>query len=166
MTTEIFKPIKNYEKEYQVSNLGNIKSTKTGKLLKPETLKNGYLRVDLYHPGEKRGTHKLVHRLVAEVFVPNPNNYPHINHKDEDKTNNNVENLEWCTPGYNNRYGTRGQRIGSQQCKPIEQLDDFGNIIATFKSTKEAAEKTGYNQGNIAAVARGILKHHKKYVWR
>lgn len=161
--TEIFKPIKGYESKYMISNLGNVKNLRTGNIMKPEVLRNGYLRVELWKDHTRK--HKLVHRLVAEAFIPNPLNLPQVNHKDEDKTNNSVDNVEWCDAKYNSNYGTRGQRIGNQQSKAIQQLDDTGKLIATYKSTKEAAEKTGFQQSNISAAALGKIKHHKGFVW-
>lgn len=110
---EIWKDIKDW-KDYQVSNLGNVKRLnyrKTGKekKIKQQKLKYGYLYITLNQNG-KRKTFR-VHRLVAQAFIPNPNNLPQVNHKDEDKTNNVVENLEWCDARHNSNYGTRNKRI-------------------------------------------------------
>lgn len=163
--TEIFKPIKNYEKRYEVSNFGRVKNSINGKILKPEITNNGYCRVDLYDDNGKH-KHKLVHRLVLEAFVPNPTSLPQGNHKDEDKTNNHVDNLEWCTPQYNSNYGTRGQRISEKQNKKVAKLDTSGNVLATYKSTLEAAEQNpGTHSQNISAVCRGLNKTHKGFVW-
>ena len=111
---EIWKDIKGYEGLYQVSNLGRVKSLnykKTGKekILKADTDKDGYLRVCL----SKNGKHKnyIVHRLVAIAYIPNTNNYPIVNHRDETQQNNKASNLEWCTCTYNNNYGTRNERL-------------------------------------------------------
>ena len=100
---EEWKPIKNYP-GYEVSNFGLVRNS-NGKILTPEKTKKGYLRVDLSNK-EGRKHHK-VHRLVAISFIPNENNYPQINHKDECKTNNRVDNLEWCTNWYNAHYDSR-----------------------------------------------------------
>lgn len=120
---EIWKDINGYEGIYQISNLGNVKSLdryvnsaiknnskvkRKGQLLKPK-LNQGYYEVSLI-VGNNRKWFK-VHRLVAEAFIPNPNNYPQINHKDEIKTNNRVDNLEWCDAKYNCNYGTRNSKI-------------------------------------------------------
>ena len=118
---EYFKTIKGYE-NYQISNYGNVLSVKKGIFLK-KVVVCGYECVNLCVNGKKK-MHK-VHRLVAEAFLPNPNNYPCVNHKDEDKTNNFIwvnddgtvdplrSNLEWCSSAYNNAYGTRGKRISA-----------------------------------------------------
>ena len=112
---EMWKDIPGYERLYQVSNLGNVRSlnyNRTGeiKLLKQSTNKHEYKLVSLCKNGKTKTC--KVHRLVAIAFIPNPNNLPIINHKDEDKTNNNVNNLEWCTYEYNVNYGTRNERTG------------------------------------------------------
>ena len=111
---ETWKPIKNYEGLYEVSNKGQVRSLnykRTGeiKILKLRVDKYGYLQVHL----SKNGKHyaKSIHRLVAQTFIPNPNNYSQVNHKDEKRDNNNVENLEWCNCKYNNNYGNRNKKI-------------------------------------------------------
>ena len=112
---EIWKDVVDFEGLYQVSNKGRIRSLKYGKekILKLVRTHNGYLRICLIKNGEKKMC--LVHRLVSQVFLPNPQNLPDVNHKNEDKTNNNVNNLEWCDKKYNSNYGTRNQRI-SEKC--------------------------------------------------
>lgn len=111
---EVWRDIPGYEGLYQVSNIGNIRSLnymKTGKVkrLKPSIDKRGYKRVSFSHKGKCKCY--LVHRLVAQAFIPNPNNLPHVNHKDENPSNNCVWNLEWCTREYNMNYGTINERI-------------------------------------------------------
>jgi len=111
---EIWKDIKGYEGAYQVSNLGRVKSltrkvktfngfrTTKGQLLKPLKTNRGYYRVDLKQ--NQKDKYISIHRLVAEAFIPNPNKYLIINHKDNDPSNNAVDNLEWCTQSYNVKY--------------------------------------------------------------
>ena len=104
--TEIWKDVPDYE-GYQISNLGNVYSLKSNKMLTKQD-KRGYLVVTLYKDNKKH--YISVHRLVALAFIPNPYHYEQVNHKDEDKKNNVVENLEWCTSEYNINYGTRTDR--------------------------------------------------------
>lgn len=118
---EEWRKIVGYEGLYEVSSLGRVRSldryVKTcyeayklqkGKILNPGKNTNGYLQVVLHCNGKYKKC--LVHRLVSQAFLPNPDNLPEVNHKDEDKTNNRVENLEWCTAKYNLSYGTRNIR--------------------------------------------------------
>lgn len=144
---EIWKDIKGYEGLYQVSNLGRIRSTdkivKRGKngdyfrkgiILKPQKSKNGYLVCKLSKNGICPS--KNIHRLVAEAFIDNPNNYPCINHKDENKQNNIVDNLEYCSYEYNNNYGTKKERIKekltgrklSEETKRKKSVAMLGNV--------------------------------------
>ena len=109
---KIWKDIKGYEGLYMVSNGGDVKSVKNG-ILKPSVYKGtGYYYVGLYKDGKRKGY--TIHRLVADAFIPNPNNLPCVNHKDESKINNNVENLEWCTHRYNSNYGCRNEKISAK----------------------------------------------------
>ena len=105
---EIWKDIKGYEGLYQVSNLGNVYSIKNNKLLKLHISHKGYVVVCLYK-NNKQHTQQI-HRLIAQAFIPNPNNLPCVNHKDENPGNNDFRNLEWCTYKYNNNYGTFAER--------------------------------------------------------
>ena len=165
MKKELWKDIKNYEGHYQVSNFGRVKSIKFGKeiILKPVTDRHGYLIVGLWK-NNKQKTYK-VHRLVMEAFIPNTDNLPCVNHKDEDKTNNNVENLEWCTYTYNNNYGTRIERISKRRSKTVLQYDLEGNFIREWESSAECG-RNGFNQGHVAACCQGKLKKHKDSIWR
>ena len=119
---EEWRPIEGYEGLYEVSNTGQVRSVdrydnrncfRKGKVLSPIKDTNGYLKVNLYCNGKNKKC--LVHRLVTEAFLPNPDGLPQVNHKDEDKTNNSVDNLEWCDSKYNNNYGTA--RIRSRDTK-------------------------------------------------
>lgn len=145
---EIWKDIKGYEGKYQVSNLGNVRSlnyhqTQGIKTLKCWLSSAGYNTVTLCSNG--RGENFTVHRLVAEAFVPNPNNYPVVNHKNEIKTDNRVTNLEWCTYGYNVNYGNCIQRIkNSQSNKKCVKVDDV-----LFSSIAEAARYLGVRQSSL-----------------
>ena len=108
---EIFLPIKDFPM-YEVSNKGNVKSLYKNKLMKPN-LKYGYYQIVFYkNDGEKKQESRYIHRLVAEAFIPNPNGYNCVNHKDENKLNNCVDNLEWCSKQYNNIYNDRAKKVG------------------------------------------------------
>lgn len=121
MNNEEWRDIKGYEGLYQVSSLGRVKTLnyrKHGreKILKPIIHKyTGYCVIGLTK--ENKQKQYKIHRLVAEAFLNNPNNYPVINHKDEDKTNNNINNLEWCSQAYNINYGTRNRKVGEKLSK-------------------------------------------------
>lgn len=184
---EQWKDIQGFEGRYQVSTLGRVKS-----LPKPRTTPSGqkYMtRERLRRPSVNRGYHsvdlydgvamerRLVHRLVAQAFIPNAESKPHVNHKDGNHGNNTVENLEWCTPNENewhsyNVLGKKPSRAflgrfnerhpGSKQ---VIQEDMDGNIVAIFPSAREA-DRFGYDYRNVSAVCRGRRNHYKGYQWR
>ena len=157
---EEFRDIPGYEGMYEVSNLGRVKNVETGRILKPGKDRYGYLQLVL----SKNGIMKTikVHRLVAQAFLPNPNNYPQVNHRDEDKTNNTIDNLEWCDAKYNINYGTRTERV----CKPVLQYDLLGNFIREWPSIRKVEEKLGINNGNISMCCIGNRKSAGGYIWR
>lgn len=176
---EIWKPILGWEGIYEISNKGRVKSLeriiefqkgsleniKAKRIQKEKIIKgllrNGYYHVQL-HNNCKIKTWKI-HRLVAIAFIPNPNNYPIINHKDENKLNNCVDNLEWCDYKYNLNYGTSRKRLSKSITKSrgikVIQKDKNGNLIARYNSFQEAANAVGVNRTNIYRVARNI--HYK-----
>ena len=166
MKNEVWKDIKGYEGHYQVSNNGRVKSLKQGKekILKPVRDTKGYLAVQLCKNGEIKRC--FVHRLVAQTFIQNPNNLPHINHKDEVKTNNSVQNLEWCSAKYNNNYGTHNQRVAEKRSKPVLQYTLDGKFVKEWKSQSDVERNLGYSQRNISACCRGKYKSLYGYVWK
>ena len=169
-----------YEGLYKVSNLGRILSLnyrRTGKpdLMTPRKRKNGYFQVGL----RKNGKYKtcLVHRLIAETFLPNPENKPCINHKiegEKGKTMNMVifntdgsvnkekTTIEWVTPKENNNYATHNERIAKTLSKKVLQLSLSGDLIREWPSTRECG-RNGFNQGEVAACCRGERKSHKGF---
>lgn len=140
---EIFKWIKGYEGFYEISNLGNVRSTsyKGTRILKPAKTGNGYLNVILCINQVRE--HKLIHRLVAEAFIDNPNNYDTVNHKDKNKLNNKVENLEWLTSIDNSKYSQKGQLI-EEQVRLIPKLIEEGytqmDIANLFKTSRRTIQ--------------------------
>ena len=165
---EIWKDIEGYEK-YQVSNLGRVRSLnfrRTGKVqvLKPGKNKCGYLLVNLCKDGKLKSC--LVHRLVAQAFLPNLDNLPQVNHRDEDKENNLLDNLEFCTSKYNNNYGSHSQRMSKTRSIPVAQLTKEGELITVYYGTREASRQTGISQGNISECCRGKLKTCGGFIWK
>lgn len=157
---EEWRDVPGYEGLYEVSDQGRVR--RNGKILKPQTERWGYLHVFL----SKNGIQKWgkVHRLVASAFLPNPQNLPQVNHKDEDKTNNAVSNLEWCDGKYNANYGTRNERVS----KPVLQFDRDGNFIREWPSASKVEEETGIYQQNISRCCLGRygFKTAGGFVWR
>ena len=108
----------------------------------------------------------FVHRLVALAFLPNTENLSQVNHKDECKTNNNLENLEWCDAKYNCNYGTRNKRMSKTQSISIKQFTKDGVFIKEYPSMKEAARKLNISQGHISSCCKGKSKSAYGYIWR
>ena len=137
-SVEIWKDIDSYKGLYQISSFGRIKAlekkagflTKHERILIPFVKSNGYACIDLRRKGIRRKYH--IHRLVAEAFIPNPNNYPCINHIDYNKLNNKVENLEWCTYSHNNTYSNCQNIGGLSRRIPVSQFDKNGKFIKTW----------------------------------
>ena len=164
---ETWKEIAGYEGIYEVSDQGRVKSLWHGKekILKPGKTTRGYLKVNLYKDGHRKPL--LVHRLVSEAFIPNPQGLETVNHKDEDKTNNKVGNLEWMSQKDNNNYGTRNKRAGDALSKQVQMFDKSTcELLATFPSTMEADRVTGIAKQNISACCLGKRKSSGGYIWR
>ena len=189
---EIWRDIKGYEGLYQVSNEGRVKSverkvngrwgekTVREKILSQGKQTNGYMIV--FPKKNGIGQTLLVHRLVANAFLPNSNNLPQVNHKDENKENNFVfinddgsvdlekSNLEWCTPKYNSNYGNRNKMVQENQTnrsdcsKKVYQYTLDGELVRVWESTCECG-RNGFNQGHVAECCRGIKNKHKGYRW-
>ena len=154
-----YKPVKDYEEFYLIYDDGRVWSIRKNKFLKPQLTYDGYLTVDLC----KDGGDKIVkiHRLVAMAFIPNPDNLPCVNHLDEDKTNNHVNNLEWCTVSYNNNYGTHNVRLAKTKGYPVRCIET--GII--YDSLADAERKTGIFKSSIYRVCKGWQKTAGKFTW-
>ena len=186
---EIWKDIPNYEGFYQVSNLGRIRSlnhsvltglknskevVKRGKIIKPN-LCRGYEKITLSKNNKR--VSKQVHRLVAEAFIPNPDNKPQINHINGIKIDNKIENLEWCTSKENVNHAIKTNLITRSSLeravksmieknkKQVIQLDKEGKTIQEYSSLKEAEEKTSVKAKNISACLVGRTKTAGGYIW-
>ena len=170
---EIWKPIKGYEGLYEVSNCGNVRSldrdivkynvlTKRdnvlhikGQIMKPSINKYGYYRLSLSKDGIRKSY--PIHRLVAETFIDNPNNLPQVNHIDENKLNNNVDNLEFITLEDNVKYSLN---------QAIYKMDLDGNIIEEYPSVNEAGRQNNIFYQNIWKCCKGLRKTAGNYRWR
>lgn len=159
---EIWKPVNGYETLYEVSDLGNVRNARRKKLLSPYTGNSGYKRVKLYRYGIRERF--LVHRLVAQVFIPNPQNLPQVNHKDENKTNNRADNLEWCDNKYNMNYGTRTKRASETKSLTVYMYNE-GGLCGLWPSASECHRITGYNRGKIGLCCLGKHKKYKGFKW-
>lgn len=144
-----WKDIKNYEGLYQISKEGEVKSLITNKILKPKIHHSGYYHLTLVK--NKSNKNKLVHRLVAETFIPNPNNKPNVNHKDGDKTNYNIDNLEWVTRSENLLHS-----FSNNLHKSKLTLDNVKEIKKSKLSNPELAKKFNVNASHICRIKNGI----------
>lgn len=164
---ELWRTIPGYPDTYQVSNLGRVRScinpgdhkrSDLWHIVKGIPSTYGHLRVTI------KGKLVFVHRLVALAWIPNPNNYPIINHKNEDPADNRVENLEWCTVKYNNSYGTIRERIRSKHInhpshsKSVKQFSIDGKLLNSYPSVAEASRVTGISKSSINKFLSGKIK--------
>lgn len=176
MKTEWYDII-GYEGLYQINTNGVVKSLERfnkdsgrcgrfykERILKICTDKYGYLQVVLYKNGKSK-TFKI-HKLVANQFIPNPLKLTSINHIDENKLNNNVCNLEWCTTKYNNNYNNRQLKIAEKRKKKVAKYDKYNNIISIYNSVTEAANSIKGYKGYIIKCCKGSQEFYKNFKWR
>lgn len=164
---EIWKDIDGFGGKYQVSNQGRVRCfyrNKGWRIMKQHIGGNKYPRVSLYKNGEYIDC--LVHRLVASAFIDNPTELPQINHKDEDRRNNRVENLEWCTVKYNLLYGNRCKKIAKSLSKAVFQYNLQCELVRVFSSAKEAERETGADNRHISDCCLHKNRTHHGYFWR
>lgn len=180
LENEIWKDVVGYEGLYQVSNLGRVRSiprtciSKFGSIrtVPSRNLSPSNGRGYLYYNLNKDGICKrvLAHRIVASAFIPNPKGHKTVNHKDENKVNNNVSNLEWCSHKYNNDYGQRKRKVSDtcfknrRNCRVIQHIDSYGNIIKEYNGIKYAAIELGVNKGLIINILRGVTKTKREHL--
>ena len=150
------KDIKDYEGLYAVTEDGQVWSHRSKRFLTSSLRANGYLTVHLCKDGAKK--HHYIHRLVAEAYIPNPEGLPQVNHKDENKQNNSLNNLEWCSSQYNHEYGTRTRRT----CKPVYCVE----LNKIFESASEAARQLKADQSCISKACKREGKIAYGYHWQ
>lgn len=177
---EVWKDIPNYEGLYQASTLGRIKSLKrTAKkeykgnrivkeiIMEGTANQDGYLKV--HFKNKERGIDKglFIHRLIAETFIPNPDKLPQVNHKDGNKKNNNINNLEWCTNLYNQQHAWANclHKPTKKEGKKVNQYNLNGELIKSYKSITEASRETKINLSNICMAAKKERKTAGGYIW-
>ena len=175
---EIWKDIKGYEGAYKISNTGKImsiartistafhnrKHVTNNRILKQTITRHGYAIVSLNKNCRK--TRYCVHRLVAEAFIPNPNNLPQVNHKDECKLNNHFSNLEWCTAQYNVNYSGTIQKAINACKRKVLQFEKTGKFVKEFESATNASRETKTCQSAITLACQGKYKTAGGYIWK
>ena len=180
MKEEIWNNIEGFEGKYMVSSFGRVKSLNFGKetILKPRTDKDGYKLINLYK--DKKSHTFKIHRLVAQAFIPNPDNKPHIDHINTNRTDNKVDNLRWCTPSENNLNPiTYEKRIGEncymfgiigskhRASKPVCKFTKKGIFIKEYDNAQEfAREHNLYSGSNVSSCCKGKLKTAYGYIWK
>ena len=159
LNKEIWKPIEDFKNKYEISNLGRIKNIQTNHILKMTNQYGDYFTIILYDETHKRPTR--IHREVAKTFIPNPNNYPCVNHKDLNKQNNCVDNLEWCTYSHNTKdainkgantmsgFNKHNKNKFNKKYGKLYQYDKNNNLLNIYNSTNEAHKQTGVCIRNI-----------------
>lgn len=171
MTSKIieeWRPVPGYEGLYEVSNTGrvaslNYKHTGKRRALSQKAEVTGYKTVLLYKDGARKT--KTVHRIVADAFIPKIKGMDFVNHKDEVKSNNNVNNLEWCNKAYNNNYGTRKETVFSKLRRPVVATLKDGST-ELYPSVNDAGRSLNKSSSNISAALNGKIKTAYGRVWR
>ena len=161
---EEWRPVVGYEGRYEVSNLGRVRRIK---IIEPVKKKHGYMQVSLEDRNRVRKSFRL-HRIVATAFIPNPDNKPQVNHKDENPENNQVDNLEWATAEENTNYGSRTARAAAKNGSktPIVQIDPKTlEVIGEYPGQSTAAKVTGIGVSCINACLRRKQKKAGGYLW-
>lgn len=151
-----------YAPNYRVSTLGQV-SNIYGHVLCPFENEKGYLKIDLRVNGKRKRF--FVHRLVADAFINNPNDLPQVNHKNENKKDNRVNNLERCTAAYNINFGSRSEKVAKRLGKKLYQYDLNGKLMKVHNSLAGACKEFGYDMGKICECLKGVRKQYKGFMW-
>lgn len=178
---EIWKQIDGFEGRYYVSNYGRVmvkggtryknqkhKTNAPDRIIKFNRNNSGYLTVGLGRRVDGTRRTRTVHKLVALAFIPNPNGYPEINHKDENKDNNCVWNLEWCSHKQNIYHNNKSaiERGSEKQRKYFGQYSLDGELIKVWHGFKKLGRETDYHRANVSKCCKGLLDSYKGYVWK
>lgn len=166
MFNEIWKDVVGFEGLYEVSNHGRVRRADTKRMKATPLNVYGYPQVNLYKDGVSHLSR--VHRLVAIAFIPNPDGFDCINHKDENPTNNNVSNLEWCDRAYNNNYGTHNRKIAVSHSKAVLQYNLNGVFAREWLSATQASRELGIPQMSINSCCLHKPKYNqaKGFLWK
>lgn len=180
-----WRPVIGYESVYEVSDKGDVVRIQTGNRLKPSIAKNGYYIVALWN--KNKGKSQYIHRIIAETFISNPGNFNTVNHKDGNKLNNDISNLEWCSYGRNNQHAydtglktasqnvvesarkraiKRNKGLNHPRNRSVTAFDLNGNHIADFKSVIEASSALGINRHTVLRGLTNKVSNPKKYVFK
>ena len=155
------KDIKNFEGKYAITEDGQVYNYRLKRFMKLETCANGYQRIELSNNG--KAERFFVHRLVAEAYLDNPNNYPIVNHKDYNPANNCVDNLEWCSYSYNNTYNDRAKKVAAMKSQKVKQMTMSGELIKVWDSAAEASRELGIS--SVYRAANGTRKSAGGFKW-
>lgn len=167
MTDSGFARVIPFFEDYMITTNGKVISLKykrgsRARIIRDRKHTTGYRQINIQNKHISKAFY--IHRLVAEVFIHNPDNLPCVNHKNEIKSDNRVDNLEWCTHSYNVNYGNRNKKTASHLSKPVIQVSLDGKVINRFESLKEASS-AGYGETCVGTCARGVYSNHRGYIW-
>lgn len=155
----MWKDVVGFEGLYEVDESGNVFSIRTGKILKQQLDERGYPKISMSDASRGLTKNMKVHRIVALAHIPNPDNLPCVNHIDENKLNNHVSNLEWCTIAYNNAHGTRMKKIRDKICQGVSAFDLNGKFLKSYDLISDTV-KDGYLPSGVTSCASGSFHTH------
>lgn len=162
MQEEIWKDVVGYEQYYMVSNTNKLRSKKTGRVLLPHVGKRKYWVINMHFTSRTDHKLKTMHRMMADAFIPNPENKPWVNHIDGNTFNNDLANMEWSTISENTEHA---YDIGLHKMAPVEQYSLSGEFIRRWDAVTYTRE-LGINASNVISVCKGIRKSTGGYIWK